>query len=229
MQPLLIRVAFVSWCNRKVPPWGLQLGLKLCASLGVYAEPIPKTEPWMRERETATQQSVWKKKAWNFFNCVSRLIFSPTLHSSRFLGTAQTGNAGLAVSLTGLLCLSQLGLSLLWPRRVFWESADTSFVFRIEPKPLFCLCVSVSRNTDLLLLLISGLGKAALGLQLIPSNQLQCIRQIWSITALSLCTWANKLTLLQNMNMSGEGAGMLAWIWIYALIPSICGNRAAID
>lgn len=107
---------------------------------------------------------------------------------------------------------------------VFWESADTSFVFRIEPKPLFCLCVSVSRNTDLLLLLISRLGKAALGLQLIPSNQLQCIRQIWSITALSLCTWANKLTLLQNMNMSGEGAGMLAWIWIYALIPSICGN-----
>lgn len=82
MQPLLIRVAFVSWCNRKVPPWGLQLGLKLCASLGVYAEPIPKTEPWMRERETATQQSVWKKKAWNFFNCVSRLIFSPTLDST---------------------------------------------------------------------------------------------------------------------------------------------------
>lgn len=62
-----------------------------------------------------------KEKAWNFFNCASGLIFNPALvyttqHASRFLGTAHTGNTGLAISLTGLLWLSQLGLSLLWPR-----------------------------------------------------------------------------------------------------------------
>lgn len=109
------------------------------------------------------------------------------------------------------MCFSQLGPSLLWPRdRSEWVQIPALFSELSQNHCFFFLCVSVSRKTDLLLLLILGLGKAALGLQLIPSNQLQCIRQIWSITALSLCTWANKSTLLQNKSGGGtRNAGLV--------------------
>lgn len=98
----------------------------VCLFVGRFSGVFEQVNDSRQRREcnpinTAVPDKKKKRKSWPFFSCASGLIFNPALlyttqNTNKFLGTAHPGNTGLAVSLTGLLWLSQFGLSLLWPR-----------------------------------------------------------------------------------------------------------------
>lgn len=113
------------------------------------------------------------------------------------------------MSFTGLLSLSQLRLSLLWPSNCSDREEIPAPLSGLSQDHSFVSMWQWGEKTDLLLILISGLGKAALGLEVILSNQHHCLQQIWSATSRSICIGANRYGAVAK---SERWLGQKSWL-----------------